>query len=180
MQLTTTKAESLEARRTVWRERMTSSCAACALLFCSLAGGASDATPPQVDSPSKSHRIIESGFMISTHPRQIYWLDSDRVLFAGQRGLPPSGKHGLGIYLWDLRTNNISLYAGGSTLCYFQGFIRYLTSGRGGQAMIVEGRFGEPPEPERLPGLSLQDSSTQRVWFCAGAACRGIRIPRLR
>jgi hypothetical protein len=104
--------------------------------------------------------------MISTHPRQIYWLDSDRVLFAGQRGLPPSGKHGLGIYLWDLRTNSISLYAEGSTLCYFQGFIRYLTSGRGGQAMIVEGRFGEEKIRPRWPEdeTSHQSPSDCRVY----------------
>ncbi len=119
--------------------------------------GTAQVTPEAQHSPSsgiESNRqaIIESGFKISwILPRQIFWLDRDRVLFAATPGGKSEKRSGSGIYIWDIPSNQVSKYADGGRLCYFQGVIRYGARGTGGQAMVVEGRFGEEKIRPRWP-----------------------------
>jgi hypothetical protein len=131
--------------------------------------GTAQVAPEAQQNPASSiepkrHPIIESGFKISwIFRRQIFWLDRDRVLFAATPGGKRSGSD---IYIWDIRLNQVSKYADGGRLCYFEGFIRYGARGRGGQAMVVEGRFGEEKTRPKWPEdeTSEQSPSDCRVY----------------
>jgi hypothetical protein len=77
---------------------------------------------------SARYPVIDSGYVVADY-REPYWLDNDRVIFIGWRpGQPtPQPTHELlDAYVWDTRTNRVSLnMKDAREVCYFQGVFEY-------------------------------------------------------
>ncbi len=110
--------------------------------------------------------LKDSGFPASLR-HNLYWLDNDRVIFTGYEVIPEkTDKHGKplreqGVYIWDTRENQISLYAKNASIgCYYKGYIRVTVDGVAKKGPMGQERTyldmvysketweGEPPEWE--------------------------------
>ncbi len=130
--------------------------------------------------------ITDSDFIARSGGRSV-WLDNDRVLFEGHAGEKPKTdaerkKIKLGLFLWDTRSNKVTLYAeGGRHVCFQNNYISYLVPTIDPINAVpnnrrfdrIAGNLGEEvnmSERERQEGMEVS-ALTRSI------SCKNIKIP---
>jgi hypothetical protein len=119
-------------------------------------------------------KIYDTGYEIihSTLSPSLYWVDNNRLLFAGLRTADMDAavakkednrvERLKKLYVWDESTKSVKLYADARGVCVANGIVRYTVGvdKAAGKALVREGPFGAEKEM-KFPLPSKEELSTQ-------------------
>jgi hypothetical protein len=101
----------------------------------------------------------------------LYWLDNDRLLFAGVKAGDRRGRDARKLYIWDSRSNSVTLYSDAKGACVVNGVIRYTLrqDKEAGKTIVREGPLGYEREfEEALPSKEKisRERPIQSIFTC--------------
>ena len=138
-------------------------------------------------SAAAQTKVYDTGYEIIHQilSPSLYWIDNDRLLFAGIRSADMNAalaaketdreKRLKKLYVWHASTELVTFYADSRSVCVANGIVRYTVrvDKTAGKVVIREGPFGAEKEVERpLPSNEELSSQGQMARVRSNLSCR--------
>lgn len=130
-------------------------------------------------------KVYETGYETSRSSRSsLHWIDNDRLLFTGMNTADMNAaiakkeakreERLKKLYLWDAKTNSVTLYADAKAVCVADGVVRYTVREDKAAGKVVErvGPLGSEKEIETLVSDEISSRTAQSVWVYSKHTCK--------